>query len=205
MSLCLRICSSDLTVKVGLTAHLCNLAGVDVRPGNAVEHHSAGGGHQKLENDSFPSHRSQIHTRSEPSNKAPFLWVCDPAPLPSIFLAYIHLVSTNVYFILLSSFHATSLGDIHSTSSLSSPMSQDRTLIMGSKTDLQTAGPIGHSDGKSIQPTPSQDKKSAQPTQSIKRGTMATIVDDDDRLLVRIGYTPVRLLMSNPSTHTDSM
>lgn len=50
-------------------------------------------------------------------------------------------------------------------------------------------------DGSPIQPTLSNHSKAAEaaglyPHQNI----MATIADDDDRLLVRIGYTPVGAL-----------
>ena len=63
---------------------------------------------------------------------------------------------------------------------------------MGSHTDSCTANAAGYSThGSSIQPICSQGKKVAAQTESNKRDIMATIADDDDRLLVRIGYTPV--------------
>lgn len=64
---------------------------------------------------------------------------------------------------------------------------------MGSHTESGTANAAGDSThGSSIQPICSQGKKATAQTESNKRDIMATIADDDDRLLVRIGYTPVR-------------
>lgn len=66
---------------------------------------------------------------------------------------------------------------------------------MGSNTESKSAESASHAvHGTPTQPTISQDKKSAPNTGNNNRNIMATIADDDDRLLVRIGYTPVRFL-----------
>ena len=47
---------------------------------------------------------------------------------------------------------------------------------------------------KSLQPSFSNSSKATEASRSNQnRSIMATIADDDDRLLVRIGYTPVGL------------
>jgi hypothetical protein len=47
-------------------------------------------------------------------------------------------------------------------------------------------------DGRVLQPTSSNRSKAAEAAGvNQNQNTMATIADDDDRLLVRIGYTPV--------------
>jgi hypothetical protein len=47
-------------------------------------------------------------------------------------------------------------------------------------------------DNKALQPAISNRSKSATAAgEAHNQGAMATIADDDDRLLVRIGYTPV--------------
>ena len=47
-------------------------------------------------------------------------------------------------------------------------------------------------DGRTLQPTLSTQSKAAEAAGITQdRSIMATIADDDDRLLVRIGYTPV--------------
>lgn len=47
-------------------------------------------------------------------------------------------------------------------------------------------------EGRPIQPVTSSCSKAAEAAQEQQRSrNMATIADDDDRLLVRIGYTPV--------------
>lgn len=67
---------------------------------------------------------------------------------------------------------------------------------MGSHTESGIAGPAGHSThGVSTQPICSQVKKAEQRLKNNKPDIMATIADDDDRLLVRIGYTPVCSLL----------
>jgi hypothetical protein len=48
--------------------------------------------------------------------------------------------------------------------------------------------------GAPTRPTNSLDEKPPPQKENSSRNNMATIADDDDRLLVRIGYTPVRLL-----------
>lgn len=63
---------------------------------------------------------------------------------------------------------------------------------MGINTDSDAAKPARHSvHGTFPQPTISQDVKSTPQAGNQNRNIMATISDDDDRLLVRIGYTPV--------------
>lgn len=58
---------------------------------------------------------------------------------------------------------------------------------MGTNTDSEVAKPTSvHGT-----PTISNDVKAASQTIDQNRNTMATISNDDDRLLVRIGYTPV--------------
>jgi hypothetical protein len=48
------------------------------------------------------------------------------------------------------------------------------------------------SHGHSLQPATSNHSKAAEADGAhANRSIMATIADDDDRLLVRIGYTPV--------------
>ena len=65
---------------------------------------------------------------------------------------------------------------------------------MGINTDSQTAKSIRHPvHGTLVQPTITQDTKIASGTGNRNRNDMATIADDDDRLLVRIGYTPVSI------------
>jgi hypothetical protein len=50
-------------------------------------------------------------------------------------------------------------------------------------------------DGRALQPTSSNRSKAAEAAGiNQNRNIMATIADDDDRLLVRIGYTPVSAL-----------
>lgn len=67
---------------------------------------------------------------------------------------------------------------------------------MGINADSETAKSARHSiHGTSTQPTISQDKKLAPQTRDSNQNIMATIADDDDRLLVRIGYTPVWSLL----------
>ncbi len=49
--------------------------------------------------------------------------------------------------------------------------------------------------GKALHPTISNSSKASEAARSNhNQSIMATIADDDDRLLVRIGYTPVRSL-----------
>jgi hypothetical protein len=51
-------------------------------------------------------------------------------------------------------------------------------------------------NGRSLQPTISNQSKAEEAGRvDPHRTIMATIADDDDRLLVRIGYTPVSLLL----------
>lgn len=55
--------------------------------------------------------------------------------------------------------------------------------------------------GKALQPTVSNRSKAAEAGGfSHNQSIMATIADDDDRLLVRIGYTPVRSLDLHPKS-----
>jgi len=50
------------------------------------------------------------------------------------------------------------------------------------------------SAGNTLQPSTSNQSKAAEAGGVHQnRNIMATIADDDDRLLVRIGYTPVRI------------
>jgi hypothetical protein len=53
-------------------------------------------------------------------------------------------------------------------------------------------------DGRTIQPTLSNQSKAKEAAGFHQHhNIMATIADDDDRLLVRIGYTPVSALRWN--------
>jgi hypothetical protein len=68
-------------------------------------------------------------------------------------------------------------------------------LTMGNNADSKSLaqGSVAI-NGNSLQPTPSNLSKAAEVGevhQQRHRNLMATIEDDDDRLLVRIGYTPV--------------
>jgi hypothetical protein len=45
-----------------------------------------------------------------------------------------------------------------------------------------------------LQPTATNQSKAAEASGVYQQNVMATIADDDDRLLVRIGYTPVSAL-----------
>jgi hypothetical protein len=67
---------------------------------------------------------------------------------------------------------------------------------MGLNTDLKGSAPGRLPvDSKTLQPTISNQSKAAEAGGFQQhRNIMATIVDDDDRLLVRIGYTPVSTL-----------
>jgi hypothetical protein len=66
---------------------------------------------------------------------------------------------------------------------------------MGITTDSETAKSARHSVyATTTQPTIPQDVKKTPRPENQSRNTMATIADDDDRLLVRIGYTPVHAL-----------
>jgi len=59
---------------------------------------------------------------------------------------------------------------------------------MGFNPDSKELGP---SEPRALQPTVSSQSKAAEAGHHQNRSIMATIADDDDRLLVRIGYTPV--------------
>ena len=74
---------------------------------------------------------------------------------------------------------------------------------MGSNTETETVKSARHSIYGTSQPTVSQDKKTAQQTGNDHRNIMATITDDDDRLLVRIGYTPVWFLPTLVDIHSS--
>jgi hypothetical protein len=65
---------------------------------------------------------------------------------------------------------------------------------MGFNADSKDLGPSALPvDGRALQPTSSSRSKAAEANgNNPNRNIMATIADDDDRLLVRIGYTPVR-------------
>lgn len=59
-----------------------------------------------------------------------------------------------------------------------------------SKISAQASGAI---DTNSLQPTSTNRSKAAEASGvHHQQNIMATITDDDDRLLARIGYTPVR-------------
>ncbi|KAF3033029.1 hypothetical protein E8E12_002218 [Didymella heteroderae] len=63
---------------------------------------------------------------------------------------------------------------------------------MGSNTRSESAKAASHTvHGDPAWPTNSLDKKPAPQKESSGQNSMATIADEDDRLLVRIGYTPV--------------
>jgi hypothetical protein len=62
-------------------------------------------------------------------------------------------------------------------------------IDLDSKLSTPGARPV---DGKAIQPTLSSHSKAKEAAGLHQHhNIMATIADDDDRLLVRIGYTPV--------------
>jgi 3-deoxy-D-arabino-heptulosonate 7-phosphate (DAHP) synthase len=63
---------------------------------------------------------------------------------------------------------------------------------MGINADFKGSAPSKPITGKTLQPTISNQSKAAEAGGVQRHNIMATIVDDDDRLLVRIGYTPVR-------------
>jgi hypothetical protein len=68
-------------------------------------------------------------------------------------------------------------------------------LTMGNNADSKSSvqGSVAI-NGNSLQPTTSNQSKAAEIGEvhhHRQRNIMATIEDDDDRLLVRIGYTPV--------------
>ena len=64
---------------------------------------------------------------------------------------------------------------------------------MGIHADSKASALGTPSDGKSLQPGIASHSKAAEASGVHQnRNIMATIADDDDRLLVRIGYTPVR-------------
>ena len=69
---------------------------------------------------------------------------------------------------------------------------------MGFNPDSKELGP---SEPRALQPTVSSQSKAAEAGHNQNRSIMATIADDDDRLLVRIGYTPV----SAPSHSLDHL
>jgi hypothetical protein len=64
---------------------------------------------------------------------------------------------------------------------------------MGFNADSKDTGPsVLPVDGRVLQPTSSNRSKAAEAAGiNHNQDIMATIADDDDRLLVRIGYTPV--------------
>ena len=71
---------------------------------------------------------------------------------------------------------------------------------MGSDTQSESAKAASHTvHGDPTRPTNSLDKKPTPEKETSGQSSMATIADDDDRLLVRIGYTPVRGL----TDHTE--
>jgi hypothetical protein len=64
---------------------------------------------------------------------------------------------------------------------------------MGSNTEFESAKSVSHAvSAAPTRPTNFFDKKPVPQKESSGQSSMATIADDDDRLLVRIGYTPVR-------------
>jgi hypothetical protein len=76
---------------------------------------------------------------------------------------------------------------------------------MGSNTEFEAAKPASHIvHGAPTRPTTSQDKNPTPQKGSNSQDIMATIADDDDRLLVRIGYTPVRFLMNHTGRDAHS-
>ena len=58
-----------------------------------------------------------------------------------------------------------------------------------SKTSISGPAPV---NGSTLHPVTSSQSKAAE-AGGVHQSVMATIADDDDRLLVRIGYTPVGL------------
>jgi hypothetical protein len=66
---------------------------------------------------------------------------------------------------------------------------------MGINLDSKGSLPASQAvEGHTLQPTTTNQSKAAEASGVYQQqNIMATIADDDDRLLVRIGYTPVRV------------